>query len=125
MVFYLLYFSFECKNIFFEFTDNFLKGEGVAVRNSYKDNFNAFYKNFKITDQLMQSFRQIAEQKGVVWNDAQYKTDEAFLRNRIKALLARSIFGSPYFFPISFEDDKQLKKAITLFPEATKIAKLK
>jgi len=113
------------KNIFFEFTDNFLKGEGVAVRNSYKDNFNAFYKNFKITDDLMKSFKQIAEQKGVVWNEVNYKTDEAFLRNRIKALIARSMFGSPYFFPISFEDDKQLKKAITLFPEATKIAKLK
>ena len=52
-------------------------------------------------------------------------TDKSYLKNMLKATIARSIFGNSGFYPIAYEDDKQIKKAVTLFPEAARIAKLK
>ncbi|MFM7158027.1 MAG: hypothetical protein ACKO0Y_09460, partial [Bacteroidota bacterium] len=61
----------------------------------------------------------------IQWNDANYTTDKEYIKSMIKATIARSLFGNSGFYPIAYEDDKQIKKAVTLFPEASKIAKLK
>lgn len=117
--------SIRRKNIFWEFTDSYLRGSGASIRTSFKDNFNGFRKNFDITDDLLKDFRTLSDSREIQWNDTNYATDKEYLKSMIKATIARSIFGNAGFYPIAYEDDKQIKKAITLFPEASKIAKLK
>jgi carboxyl-terminal processing protease len=117
--------SIRRKNLFWEFTDTYLRGQGAALRTTYKDNFNTFRKTFEVSEELLKEFRTLAESKEIQWNDANYTTDKSYLKNMLKATIARSIFGNSGFYPIAYEDDKQIKKAVTLFPEAARIAKLK
>jgi carboxyl-terminal processing protease len=117
--------SIRRKNLFWEFTDGYMRNEGKDLRGKYKDDFNRFRKDFKISDQLMQDFRKAAESKEITWNDNNYKTDQDYLRTMLKATIARMIFGNPGFYPIAYQDDKQISKALELFPEASRIAKLK
>ena len=117
--------SIRRKNLFWEFTDTYLRGQGTSLRTTYKDNFNTFRKGFEVSEELLKEFRTLAESKEIQWNDANYTTDKSYLKSMLKATIARSIFGNSGFYPIAYEDDKQIKKAVTLFPEAARIAKLK
>ena len=113
------------KNLFWEFTDSYLRGDGSALRSTYKEDYKTFRKNFEVNNAVMTTFRSLAESKEIQWNDANYKTDEDYLRSMIKATISRSIFGNSGFYPIAYQDDKQINKAMSLFPEAARIAKLK
>ncbi|MEY3311014.1 MAG: hypothetical protein RL348_342 [Bacteroidota bacterium] len=113
------------KNLFWEFTDSYLRGEGAQLRNKFKEDFKMYRKSFSTTDEIMDSFKKLAESKEIVWNDVNYKKDEEYIRSMIKATIARSLYGNSGFFPIAYQDDKQINKALLLFPEASKIAKLK
>jgi carboxyl-terminal processing protease len=117
--------SIRRKNLFWEFTDTYLRGQGSSLRTTYKDNFSTFRKGFEVSEELLKEFRTLAESKEIQWNDTNYTTDKSYLKSMLKATIARSIFGNSGFYPIAYEDDKQIKKAVTLFPEAARIAKLK
>lgn len=117
--------SIRRKNLFWEFTDSYLRGNGSSLRTSFKDNFNGFRKSFNVTEDILTEFRALSDAKEIQWNDANYATDKEYLKSMIKATIARSLYGNSGFYPIAYEDDKQIKKAVTLFPEASKIAKLK
>ena len=79
----------------------------------------------------MDSFKKLAESKEIVWNDVNYKKDEEYIRSMIKATIARSLYGNLGFFPIAYQDDKQINKATLLFTKIEnekineQIAKLK
>ena len=59
------------------------------------------------------------------WNDDEYKQDAEYLRLAIKAYIGRSVFNNNGFTSVMLSMDKQVKKALTLFPEAARIAKLR
>ena len=96
----------------------------MNVRKQYIQNFESFTKEFVIQQAVMDDFKNFAIRKGVEWNERDYELDKSYCRSMIKAYIARSLFGAQAFFPIAFTEDKQIQKAITLFPEAVKIARL-
>ncbi len=57
-------------------------------------------------------------------NAEQAKKDLSYIRARIKAQIARSIWGNEGWYSVMRSEDNQLQKALTLFPEAEKIAGL-
>ena len=57
-------------------------------------------------------------------DEKEYSKDIDFLKARIKAEIAQMIFGIEGCIGIMVEVDNQIQKALTLFPEAEKIAKL-
>ena len=112
------------KNVFWEYVNIFLDGKGLNVRKQYAQNFEVFNKEFTVQQTVMDDFKNFAISKGVEWNERDYDIDKSYCRSMIKAYIARSLFGSQAFFPVAFTEDKQVQKAITLFPEAVKIARL-
>lgn len=113
------------KNLFWEFTDDYLKGKGASVRSTYQNDYGKFLKSYSISNDVYADFKAAAQKAGVEWNDTQAKTDESFFRTSLKATIARSIWGNKGYSPVVVSLDKQILRALQLFPEAQKIAKLK
>lgn len=86
--------------IFWEFTDSYLRGDGAQLRNKYKEDFKMYRKSFSTNDEIMDSFKKLAESKEIVWNDVNYKKDEEYIRSMIKATIARSLYGNLGFFQL-------------------------
>jgi carboxyl-terminal processing protease len=117
--------NLRIKRIFYEFVNNNLKN-GAPLKEKYKNNFDEFRKDFKISDAMLSDFRKLAESKDVKWNDTEFETDKDFIKAELTGTLASSIWGSKARYELFYTTiDRQIQTALKLFPEATKIAKIK
>lgn len=113
------------KNLFFEFASGIMQNQGITLKSKYSQGFTSFLKNYNITDAMIDDFKKLATSKEIEWNDDAYKIDEEFIKISIKSAIARMIWDRNKFLEVFYTIDPQIKKAIELFPEAEKIAKLK
>ena len=78
----------------------------------------AKYKDWKAMEQhlnaqnLLTQFVTYAETKGVKAVPKQIELSKGIITNRLKAYISRNILGDPGFFPILFQDDPAVKKAV-------------
>jgi carboxyl-terminal processing protease len=84
-----------------------------------------FRDNFEITEGMLQNFKDLADSKGVAFNDEQWNKDKDFIATSIKSIIARDIWGNNGGTAVFLATDKQFLKAMELFPEAEKLAHLK
>jgi carboxyl-terminal processing protease len=112
------------KSIFFDFCKNYMEGPGYPLRARYGKNYEYFKENYKVPNELMAEFRKYIETKEVKIDENEYTKDYNFLSTRLKAQIARTLFGLEGEIGVLIEIDNQIQKALTLFPEAEKIAKL-
>jgi carboxyl-terminal processing protease len=110
------------KGVFQEFTISQMDKQGKQLRQRYENTMNRFLDEFAVTDAMLQEFQDIATKKGVSLNQEQYLKDKPYIAARIKAQIARSIWGNEGWFSVLHTQDNQFQKALTLFPEAEKIA---
>ena len=110
------------KNMFLKFTNVYMSEKGKELRSKYHDYFNKFIQEFRVTDSMIKEFRKMAEAEGIKWNKKDYKVDEGFIKNYIKAYIAQAIWNRSKFNQIFYMVDKQVLKAAELFPEAIKIS---
>ncbi len=112
------------KNLIWKFTEKYIGANGQTLRTQYGTNFTGYLRDFQITDQMFADLTAMAKAEGVTVKENELKADAGDLKNRLKARIARGIWGNAAFYQVALQDDKQYQKARTLFPEATKIAKL-
>lgn len=112
------------KRVFFEFVDKYLNN-GKDLPADMKNSPTKFIRNWKVTDQMMKDFKELAISKGVEWNEESFKKDEDFIKTEIKGTLARSLWDRNVYIQIFSSIDKQINTARGLFDEAIKIAKRK
>lgn len=112
------------RDIFYPFISTYLDKNGKRIRDTYKDNFKKFASDFQVPDEMTTSFRDFIGKKDIKVDDEQYKKDALYIRTRLKAYIARAYWGNEGWFTVMADVDPQLQKAITLFPEAQKIAGL-
>jgi len=65
--------------VFYEYVDKYLDN-GRNLPAEYRNNFITFMRNWKVTDKMMKEFRELAESKGVKWDEEYYKKDEEFIK---------------------------------------------
>lgn len=117
--------NLRIKRIFNEFVNGNLKN-GSEIKAKYNGNFKEFKKDFILSEKIMNEFRLLAEKKEVKWNEEEYQIDKDFIMTEIKGTLASSIWGVKERYEIFYTSiDRQIQRALTLFPEAAKIAKIK
>ena len=109
------------KAIFVEYGNRYLDRYGKELREKYAKDAKKFQKEFSVTDNMMQEMLAIAKAKGIDFNKDQYEKDLRRIRTRIKAQIARNLFGNEGMYPILLAEDNQFLKATALFPEAEKI----
>jgi carboxyl-terminal processing protease len=112
------------RDLFVAYVSGYLAGPGLSIRSAYGGDLVKFKRSYKIPDSVLNEFIAFAESKGVTVNKDDLKKDDVFVRAMLKATIARSLWNSDAWFQILLETDKQFQKALTLFPEAEKIAGL-
>ena len=111
------------KRLFFEFADYLIKAENLKEK--YGNDYEAFLHKFKLSDANMKAFKNLCEKKEIKWDEKSADVDEEFYELSIKATIARSLWDRNKFLQIFSLMDKQVKKAVELFPQAEKIMKMK
>ena len=110
----------------FEFTTNYLEKDGAGLRGKFeKAGVRQFVRDFSVSDAMMRDFIDFGKAHGVAFDEEQYAVDKDWLRASVKAQIARTLFGNEGQFRVLLEVDPQFQKAVTLFPEARKIAGLR
>lgn len=103
---------FNSKRIFFETAAAY-----VNSHPGWKISFKKFKKNFRVSNRLLSDLERAARKKEIKFSALDFKNDRAYLKNRLKAEIARNIWGAARFYEILLEYDNQFQKALDLFPE--------
>ncbi len=112
------------RNMFYEFITGYLTRNGEQIKNKYKTDMQSFNKNFAIDDSLMNEFLRFTKEKKIEFVEDDFKKDKDYIQARLKAYVARNYWNNEGWYSVLLVIDNQVKKAITLFPEAEKIARM-
>lgn len=110
------------RNLFFDFVDQYLKSDGKSVVQKYENNWIDFQRNYQLSDEAMEQFKELVIAKDIEWDEELYEADKDFLLKALKANIARSIWGREEYLAVFYKMDKQMQKAIELFPIAEEFA---
>jgi carboxyl-terminal processing protease len=99
------------KNIINQYVLNYLDENRNNLKSKYPDMV-SFSKNFQIDDSFMTRFLNYADKEGVKKDDAGFKTSEKFIKNFIKAWIARNLWDYEAYFYIINQEDEVFQKAI-------------
>jgi len=78
---------------------------------NFKD-YKEYEKRFDIDQNVFESFITYAENKGVTPDQSGIKLSKEVLKLRIKAYIARNIWGNDGFYAIMTDDDKVIREAL-------------
>ncbi len=112
-------------NLFYQYNLNYLEPKREAIKKEYDNDLRKFARSFELSQKDIQSFINFTQAKGVKYNSKDFIHDKDFITTRLKAEIARSIWKNKGWYLIMLETDNQFDKALTLFSEAKKLAKLK
>ena len=112
------------KGVFQEYAFSYLDRNGKDLRERYKGGLKHYLDEFTITPEMASAFEALAVKKGVVIDSAALAKDKTYITTRLKAQIGRALFGNEGWYSVMRTDDIQFQKALTLFPEAEKIARL-
>jgi len=108
-------------NLFYIFISNFMDENGNWIRKKYGNDFEFFKRDFQITDEMLDNFKNFVISKGVKWNESDYQKDLPYIKAILKAHVARFIWRNEGWYPIMLEVDEQFQKALELMPQAEKL----
>lgn len=112
------------RDLFISYVSSYMSGDGLQLRSTYGSDFKRFRKEFNVSDEFLSQFRTYAESKGVKIVDADFQKDLSYIKHALKGYIAQSLWGREALLSVFLENDKQFQKALRLFPEAEKIARL-
>lgn len=88
------------------------------------NDFDYFLNKFRVTEQMLRQMKQMAIEKGVRFDEQDFVRDKPFLKNRLKAEIARVLWGMKKYYQVLLQRDNQFEEALDLFPDAQKIMAL-
>tara|TARA_B100000575_G_scaffold294657_1_gene312758 strand:- start:19813 stop:21705 length:1893 start_codon:yes stop_codon:yes gene_type:complete len=137
---YMINFALR-KRASFEFVRSYLDANGVEFRNDWENNFEDFRTNFSWAKDELTAFKILLEEKGMIEKESltapEFKNDSLFIypgyfddvawmaEGRMKAELARQVWGLPYFYPIVNDVfDSTLDEAEKLWDAVDRLSEL-
>ena len=137
---YMINFALR-KRASFDFVRDYLDRQGEEFRGEWVDNFESFRTDFSWSESELSSFKSLLQDKGMVEKEGlvepEFRNDSLFIypgyfeevawmaEGRMKAELARQVWGLPYFYPIVNDVfDTTLKEAKTLWEAVDNLSKL-
>lgn len=112
-----LYTDLIRKGVFNQYVVDYVMEERENLKNKYPD-FSDFENDFIITDAMIDKFRMLAEEKGIEWNEEQYKRSEEMIKLQLKSLIARNEWENENYYKIILSEDKMINKAIEILNDA-------
>jgi carboxyl-terminal processing protease len=110
------------RGMFEQFVTAHLDGKGLSIRSEYSKNWKKFRDSFVISDDILSGFRSYLQSHETKIDEKEFEKDVTFIKTRLKATFARNFWGNEGWYPLMLQVDAQFQKALSLFPEAEKIA---
>jgi carboxyl-terminal processing protease len=112
------------KGVFAEVKTTYMDRNGKELRKEFGTDLPKFKERFSVDEPLLKELQAVAAKKSVNVDNTLFAKDESYIKTRLKAEIARDIWGNEGWYTVMRADDVQFQKALTLFPEAEKIAGL-
>jgi carboxyl-terminal processing protease len=113
------------KGVFRDFALQVNDRQGKQIQEHYGKDLRKFVSDFIAPDEMIQELIALSIKKGAFIDSVKFENDRTDFQTRIKAELARIMWGNEGWFTVYNSEDKQLQKALGLFSEAKKIAGIK
>ena len=107
------------KRIFFEVGSAF-----ANKHHEWKDNFERFFRQFEVNKRLFNKVYEQAKSRKIKITLKELQKNDKFIKNRIKAEIARSLWGMERYWQVELQSDDQFLQAFVHFKEAENILKL-
>ena len=96
--------------------------------NNNKEKFKAmqvedFISTFNIDKNLENEFLRFAKARNVIFNTAEYQISRAFILNQIKSSIAKLGWQNEGYYPVSNQEDKEIKTALDNLQKAEDLKK--
>ena len=111
------------KQVFFQIADRMMDRRGNELRSTYGKDVERFVREFTVDDAMVAEITALGVQKGVAENKESLEQDHRYIVAYTKAYIARALWGNEGYARVMLQEDSQFKKALTLLPEAEKIAR--
>lgn len=111
-------------NLFYIFTERYMAANRKNIETMYKS-ANEFRDGFEVDENMLNDLKTLAAEKEIEFKSDEYNNDLDFIKTSIKFQIARDIWGNSGSYAVYVKNDEQFQKAITLFDDAIKLAKLK
>ena len=112
------------RDMFYQFASSYLDGKGQMLRSTYGAERKKFMQLFVVTDEILSNFQKFVKTKDISIEEKDFERDLSYVKARLKAEVARALWGNEGWYPVMLGVDPQFQKALTMLPEAVKIAKL-
>ena len=107
-----------------EFANSYLVKNESSFNSKYAD-FMSFLHNFKFDSKDWKEFRKLVEANKIDWKENEFEKDKDYLQTLIMADMANLKWSRHEQRQVFTKYDRQLLKAIKLFPEAKKLISVK
>jgi carboxyl-terminal processing protease len=113
----------RAKQVFFQISDRIMDRRGAEIRAAYGKDVERFVKEFPVDEATVGEIIALGVQKGVAENKESMEQDRRYIVGYTKAYMARAMWGNEGYARVMLQEDTQFKKAVSLLPEAEKIAR--
>lgn len=97
-------------------------GSKYANQNKYLGNdFNKFLNKFEISESLLNRIKKAAKEKGILIKEDEFTNDLPYLKSRLKAEIARSLWNNEKYYQVLIYEDNQYLEALELFPKINEV----
>jgi len=103
------------QGIFYLYGFRYVDSQRKTLKSNYDEK--EFIENFRLTTSDMQAFYDFAEEKRIDYDEEGAKVSSELIRNRLKAVIGRNLFGDKVFYQIVNQMDETVEKAEELLSE--------
>lgn len=107
------------RNIIREYTLNYY-AENKDQLETY--DLKKYQKSFDVTDKMLSEVVKMATNSGLKYRESEFRKSKEYLKQNIKAYIARSIWGNDGFYPIINSADEVFNQAMKHIEEAGKVS---
>lgn len=111
------------KQVFLEYANKHIDTYGNDLKERYGKDSRRFAKEFTVTPEMLEEIQAIAKGKNIEFKQELYDKDLRYIKAFTKAFIGRHLWGNEGSTRVMLEEDVQFRKAMSLFPEAEKIAR--
>jgi carboxyl-terminal processing protease len=109
-------------NIYYQYVRHYLDNNKEKLTNKFKT-LNEFNSDFNLHERKNE-FVKFASVNKVEYNKAEFKLDKEYIFQRLKAYIARELWGNEGWYSVMLKNDKQFQTAVKLFENDLKTNKV-
>jgi carboxyl-terminal processing protease len=106
-----------------KFVDQLQRGQAFfhfAVE--YNTRHKGLARGFEVTPEMLSEFQQFLDRRKIAWTASDFESDRARVVSEVRQAISSTLWGLQEGYKINVEIDRQVQRAIDLFPEARQLA---